>query len=164
MSGRNKVAVIVLLLALGLALSGWLLASRSIRAPAEGKAGPARLEEFRHTIERMVPGTSLPEAQLSLLALARKRWPSDPFLGRKPVAAGRRPEPPKPAAPDGPAYTGYVEVGDQRLAIIDGRQYEVGEDLESGDYRVVQIEPELAVLLHLADRQLVRVPFTGDVD
>lgn len=44
------------------------------------------------------------------------------------------------------AYTGFLQMGDIRLAIINGMEYEAGDRLEDGGYTVQSITPRLVVL------------------
>ncbi|MBU0986869.1 MAG: hypothetical protein KKH68_06405, partial [Proteobacteria bacterium] len=43
-------------------------------------------------------------------------------------------------------YSGYMETGNQRLAIINGMEYTVGEELEPGGYTVNSISANQVVI------------------
>ncbi len=59
-----------------------------------------------------------------------------------------------------PAYTGFVEVGALRLAIIDGYEYREGDELETGGYLVEEIRPDQVTLKGLdKDSKAVRLPY-----
>ena len=60
-----------------------------------------------------------------------------------------------------PRYTGYVELGSGRLAIVDGIEYQVGDNLEGGGYKVAAISPDQVVLEILANGNRVEVPYEG---
>ena len=54
----------------------------------------------------------------------------------------------KPTEPDSEIrYTGYVEMGNVRLAIINGNEYETGDRLEQGGYIVKSISPTRVMLV-----------------
>ncbi|KUG29377.1 hypothetical protein ASZ90_000731 [hydrocarbon metagenome] len=58
-----------------------------------------------------------------------------------------------------PAYTGYVEVGALRLAIIDGYEYREGDELETGSFLVEQITPPQVTLRGIDNGKFVRLPY-----
>ncbi|MFZ5812532.1 MAG: hypothetical protein ACOY4F_10855 [Thermodesulfobacteriota bacterium] len=59
-----------------------------------------------------------------------------------------------------PAYTGFVEMGALRLAIIDGYEYREGDELETGGYLVEGIRPDQVTLRGLdKDSKAVRLPY-----
>jgi hypothetical protein len=43
-------------------------------------------------------------------------------------------------------YTGFLRMGDKRLAIINGMEYEVGEILEPGGFTIRSISPSRVVI------------------
>jgi hypothetical protein len=45
------------------------------------------------------------------------------------------------------SYTGYLEMGSAKIAIIDGKEYEVGELLERGGFKVRKINASKVVLV-----------------
>lgn len=107
---------------------------------------------------------SLTDIERYMLEQARAEWVGDPFLGQNlPMSAGTgKREPERPIA--NLAYTGYVEVSSKKkLAIINGMEYQVGEQLESGGYAVHSIEPDKIVLEDLNTQARIVVPFTGEL-
>ena len=96
------------------------------------------------------------------------------WSGLRPIGGVNPFEKPKTAAPprnrprSDPAspsvtyiYSGYVEVDKKRLAIINGMQYQVGDQLESGRYVVRSIEPEKVVVEDAGKREQLILPFVG---
>ena len=55
-------------------------------------------------------------------------------------------------------YSGYLELGSKKIAIIDGMEYEIGEELEPGGYTVRRIFPNRVVIEVKGERQLIIVP------
>ena len=54
----------------------------------------------------------------------------------------------QPATPDLKiSYTGYMEMGDIKFAIINGLEYVAGDRLEKGDYIVSSITPSRVVIV-----------------
>lgn len=58
-------------------------------------------------------------------------------------------------------YTGYVELGSGRLAVVDGYEYQVGDNLEGGGFKVVAISPDRVTLESLANGDREDVPYEG---
>ena len=45
------------------------------------------------------------------------------------------------------SYTGFMQMGDKKFAIIDGLEYTVGDELEQGGFRVRRITPRQVVIV-----------------
>lgn len=61
------------------------------------------------------------------------------------------------------SYTGYLDAGSRRLAIINGIEYMVGDQLDSGSLVVKSIDPEKVVLEDAGKRGQLTIPFTGEI-
>jgi hypothetical protein len=55
-------------------------------------------------------------------------------------------------------YTGYMQLGDTRLAIVNGREYRTGETIKATDFIVETIEPDQVVLAVSQSSRRVTVP------
>jgi hypothetical protein len=60
-------------------------------------------------------------------------------------------------------YSGYLEVNQRRLAVINGMEYVVGEQLESGGYIVKSIDPEKVILEDVSKGGRLTLPFTAQI-
>jgi hypothetical protein len=105
---------------------------------------------------------TLTDTEKYILKRVEADWPSDPFLEKKltipsadRAAAGQRPVE--------FSYTGYLDVGSRRLAIINGMEYLEGEPMETGGYVVRSIDPEKVVLEDMGGRGQLAIPFTGEI-
>ncbi|MGD9609212.1 MAG: hypothetical protein AB7U59_07370 [Desulfovibrionaceae bacterium] len=58
-------------------------------------------------------------------------------------------------------YSGYVELGSGKLAVVDGYEYQEGDTLEGGGFKVVAIAPERVTLESLANGDREDVPYEG---
>lgn len=58
-------------------------------------------------------------------------------------------------------YTGYVELGSGRLAVVNGFEYQVGDELEGGGYKVVAISPETVTLESLDNGKQRTLSYQG---
>lgn len=58
-------------------------------------------------------------------------------------------------------YTGYVELGSGRLAVVNGFEYQVGDALEGGGYTVVAITSDAVTLESLDNGKRRDLPYQG---
>ena len=56
-------------------------------------------------------------------------------------------------------YNGYVEIGSTKVAIINGTDYQVGDELETGGYRVKRIDESNVILESKRMGKKIRIPF-----
>lgn len=129
--------------------------SPSPKEPTAGqdKALHAQVDTLIKNIDAAVP-TSLDAAMLTAMATP---WRVE--------AVYERPMETKVAAtakPVGlPKYTGYVELGTGRLAVVDGYEYQAGDTLEGGGYKIVAIVPDKVILERLEGGNRVELPYEG---
>lgn len=102
--------------------------------------------------------TGLSKTQAYILQKAQIDWKRDPLV---------RIEPRKSLKKDRAAnllkskikYTGFLQMGDTRLAIINGLEYETGDTLEPGGYVVRKILPRHVVIgLRSANKKSMIIP------
>ena len=88
-------------------------------------------------------GTS--KRQAYVLQKAQTSWKQDPLvlLEAKKVIVDTGPE---PVMDSRVRYTGFLEMGDTRLAIISGMEYEIGDRLEPGGFVIRRILPNHVVV------------------
>ena len=125
------------------------------------------LNELIAGIGQGITGGSLTQAEQYILASAQDEWPQDPFSDvpldmlegdygadvEEMVAdmqiSGLEP---------GFIYSGFLIVGDKRIAIIDGHEYEKGDELTSGLYTVQGIDPEKVSIRDKKNSRTIIVP------
>jgi hypothetical protein len=98
-----------------------------------------------------------------VLERAEAEWASDPFLGKKLSSAVETAGGAAGGQPGIFAYSGYLEAGRKKLAIINGMEYQVGEQLEPGGYVVLSIDPEKVILEDIGKHGQITLPFTGEI-
>ena len=108
------------------------------------KAAEAQLQ----SLERI----QLSAREIHVVTNAQEPWPQDPLAPKPPEAEAT-------VERDKFQYTGYIKLGESHLAVINGREYQVGEQLESGGLEVVEITPEAVVLQGLGRKNRVRIPY-----
>ena len=124
-------------------------------ATPQSKAVMAQVDTLTKSIESASPSA----AEKAMLAAIQRPWRTEAvydkaLVGKAPAA--------KPASL--PRYTGYVELGSGRLAVVDGIEYQAGDTLEGGGYKVAAIQPDKLFLESLANGNRVEVPYEGQED
>lgn len=92
---------------------------------------------------------------LYVMMRAESKWDKDPFFDRvnpfKSQLSGKdtlTPEEHKGKLPGGVSFTysGYLEIGQERMAIINGLEYQAGESLEPSSFILREIYPKMVVI------------------
>lgn len=94
---------------------------------------------------------------------AEKEWTQDPFLEGKTYRSwteAKMPVKEKPAAAPKIeiAYTGYIEVGQTRMAIVNGIEYREGEPLDIAGFVLKAVSPTRIAVENRTTRTLLNVP------
>ena len=134
------------------------LVARGLRAeprtPPAGAEEPTAqfIAEVRSTLEalRLAPGEDL------ILEASLAPWAPSPFPLRDAVAVTAE-------APATLHYTGYCRIGETRLAIINGREYRVGETVAVTDFLVELIEPDRVILASQGGGRRVSIALKEDM-
>jgi len=124
------------------------------RSGGGSDAAGQELKSFVAAIGESAAAAPLTAAERRAISLVGTPWPASPFL------SARAAPPPRPAAASIPApvvYTGFLRAGGERLGILNGREYRIGEELVEAGYVVRDIGPESVTLQGLGDdgRQVV---------
>ena len=124
----------------------------------------ARIEETREFIEKVtteLQKQALSETENYLMAKAALEWAGDPFVGKKlmPPTEAKRFD---TLNAQDLIYTGYINSGTRKLAIINGLEYQVGEQLITGGFIVRRIDPDAVTLESTGVQGTVSVPFADE--
>jgi hypothetical protein len=136
-----------------LAAAAYLLWPSS--APQSPEMTPQQLADSKKAAETQLQSLEriqLTPREIQAVTGAQQPWPRDPL-------SPRPPEPEAQVDRDKFHFTGFVRVGEHSLAVINGREYQVGEQLESGGFEVAEISPEAVVLVGIARKNKVRIPY-----
>jgi type II secretory pathway component PulC len=162
MTKREKIILAAMAVAI-IAGTPYLLLDRESKVvPAAVRPDFKPPHDFVNATAEALKKTALTEAQTHILEMASVEWKSDPFLGRKLAAV-------KPQAAGAGeilkafAYTGFVIVGQSRLAVINGMEYEVGEVILGSELLVQAINPQNVTVKKIGGRESLNIPFTGEV-
>ena len=91
--------------------------------------------------------TGLSKEETYILQKARAEWKQDPFIQIRPKLTRDEAEERQPLVVNSKIlYTGFLEMGNKRLAIINGMEYEIGDILERTGLVVRKISPSHVVV------------------
>ncbi|MBK5101160.1 MAG: hypothetical protein JJE15_09245 [Desulfobacteraceae bacterium] len=162
MKKREKVILIVMFLAVIYAVYALFLSAPKNASPVpsgeELKGLQALVDELKQNLQK----ENLSEADTYVLEKVNAEWGPDPFLEKKI-------EQKTSSALDGLPedinlnYYGYLEIGKRRVAIINGMEYETGEELELEGYVVRGIYPTKAVIEIRARQSKITLPLVEEV-
>lgn len=96
-----------------------------------------------------------------IVSRAEAKWAGNPFSDTKLYTSWKTAK--EPAAPAAAlqkimfSYTGYMEGGARKIAIINGTEYSVGESLDVQGYSLKEIYPSRVVILNKRDKKTISV-------
>ncbi len=143
MTKRERNLLILMAVAV-LAAGIFVLVDRFPAFNGSSVSGPAvSLEDVNKLvddIEKSRKESAPDEVESLIVSAAARPWKADGFY------EGSLQFGPKAREKGIPSYTGYIELGSEKLAILNGIEYMAGDLIEGGRYRVVDIEPDHVVL------------------
>lgn len=161
MGKREK--IILSLMVLSIFLYG-IYHFSSIKPSDTGIKGPekkeAKLNKFVADIAVKLKKKDISRTDKHIIAMAKSEWAGDPFL-RVALPVESQPKQERVAASAlnvNFIYSGYMEMGDNRLAVINGMEYVVGEKLDPGGYIVNSISPAQVVIGIEGTNQTIVLP------
>ena len=147
MTRREK--IIVSIMAAAVLLGGylyWWPVTTGGQQGVENKSDGQALEFARNVSQKLKEDNAL-TMDLFTIRNAERKWEKDPFLKTGTLLS----DTPQRDVPDVAAvtagtqpdliYTGFLEVGTQRLAIINGFEYTLGEAIDGKGHYVRRIHP-----------------------
>ena len=108
----------------------------------------AKLNQFVSDIAVRLKKKDISRTDKYIISMAKKEWAGDPFLQAE-LLLDSQPEQERVEASAlnvNFIYSGYLEMGDNRLAVINNMEYVVGEELDPGGYIVKSISPAQVVI------------------
>jgi hypothetical protein len=119
------------------------------------------VDELIKKVNNALNEVTVTDVERYIIASAEAKWANDPFLFIKPKRGGGVPG----TGPEDQVnirYTGYIEMGDLRLAILNGMEYESGEEILPGGYILRVVKPDRVVVQNKADKREVTVMITEE--
>jgi len=149
MAKREKVILLIMSAVVLFGIYNFLFSSSAKKKPAVTVTGVAETNKFIADVANSLKD-DFTETNMYIIRQARTEWTQDPFWHTE-----RRPETKAEAvvesgieakAQESRVYTGYLEMGEQRLAIINGAEYELGDELGRGGPVIKSIDPKQVII------------------
>ncbi|MHC1791894.1 hypothetical protein [Solidesulfovibrio sp.] len=155
MTRREKVILAATGLLAVVALGSLLVGKDPAKTAAVPPAAAQQTAQARDNALAMVRQATPGAVEAALMAAIDKPWATKAFYEKSLETRSAA----KPTAM--PRFTGYVELGSGRLAVIDGYEYQAGDTLEGGGYTVRTVSPDRVTLESLANGQPLELPYDG---
>ncbi|WP_457570746.1 hypothetical protein [Desulfovulcanus sp.] len=157
MSKREKIILAIAVIVITYGLYSFVVENSKKNSPEAPKT-----ENFssltRNTLNKL-SANKLDPKTLYILELINQSWENDPFIKNKFIKAVKV----KKADDVHFEYTGYVEMGSTRIAIINGREYTIGENLEIEGYTLKNIYPHLVIIKGPGYKNEISVPYQEEI-
>lgn len=153
-STREIVIVAVMLIVVLYGAYDYFVGSSSKPAGA-GDERAAQIDALIARISKTLEEHSPYPVYAAVVARAETEWERDPFYREITLV--------KSTEDLGDvAYTGYLEIGTRKIAVIDGMSYESGDELERGGYLVSRIRPSAVEIKGKKSGKTIIVPLWGE--
>ena len=165
--------VILVLMSLVVAYGAYALFFSS---PPKGtsKYGESRSSELNKLITELAVGLTKEgptETDIYIIEKAESKWVKDPFFEKKISVVKEKEKAPKGEAeaeaevlPEVTfSYSGYMQMGDRKIAIIDGMEYKTGEEIVPGGFIIRAIYPNKIVIGIKGKEEEITVPLVEEV-
>jgi hypothetical protein len=160
MSKREK--VILVIMALSIVYGGYALFINPNPNKAPITASSSKLDAFNEFISKVSAMTQdgLSEIDAYVIQHIPVEWTKDPLLNSRRDFDFKTDRETEDQLTQSLAlsYTGFVEMGPDKLAVIDGVEYEAGESLPQTDLVVEDIDSNRVVIFVKTSKKRVSVP------
>ncbi|BCX46858.1 hypothetical protein HAHE_07660 [Haloferula helveola] len=152
MTSREKVLLGIVAVA---AIGAGVYFVSGAASPVADSPPPARpdLTALIASVQVNLKKGQLTDREERILAAAATPWARNPLRDR-PLAARKR----EVESTQLPQYTGFINIGSQPIAIIDGRDYRAGEMIEGGEFQLSEIHSDHVKLIRRGATDPVDVP------
>ena len=155
MSKREKIIVVFMVLSL---IYGFYIFFIEPAPKGSHARTDSKLDAFNKFITNIAVLTKdgLSEIDAYVIGNIGSKWTKDPLFK---TAGGQFPgeDGPDPT-PKGITYNGYLQMGVRNLAIINGFEYEAGEELEQKGFTVGRIYPDRVIIIIKGSKKKMSIP------
>lgn len=158
MGKREKVLIALMALAIG--YGGFeLFYSPAARGPEiKDTVEVEAARELARSVNKTLQEADLDQDQQYVLEAASSAWSKNPFYVW-PVPEDTREEALPEEEREVMIYSGYLEMGRVRLAVINGLEYQVGEELAGGRFVVTRITPSNVTVQSRKSQLELTIPY-----
>ena len=158
---RQIIILSVMVVAIVYAAYDFFIAPQAKRDMIDVGEKSAKLDAFINEVTTYMPKGSRSAFEIYTVSRAEANWKHDPFYERKSYREWMKVK--EPAKTGGGAqkisfnYSGYVNMKDKRMAIINGVEYESGDPLEMEGYVLRGIYQNKVVIENVKSRSKFEV-------
>ena len=152
-SNREKIFVALALLAALYAGISFLFSGNNDKA-ARTETDEKPAEEFLREVAVSLAGHQLTKTEKAILEKADASWPQHPFVSVNTTAIEDTSGSQGQTSAEAFVYTGFIQAGSRRLAIINGMEYDIGDPVADASLTVRGISPERVVLEDTSGRRI----------
>ncbi len=166
MGRREKILITMMVLALGFGVFEFLYSppQQEMEETAAPEEGVQEIQSMAQNLGRDLQDSELKEAEEHILEMAASEWDRNIFRSFPETESVEEPvqEEEVHEAQDLGAlsYSGYLEMGEKRIAVINSEEYTVGDMLEQENAQVRKITPDRVLVRSLRTGEEVWVPYT----
>jgi hypothetical protein len=146
MTKREKIIVFLMVISLVYGVYVFFLEKPAKRTRTDTASKLDTFSKFINTITEMTKD-GLTEIDEYIIENISAKWTKDPLLSTRKVNPWDDGTGDIPDALKGISYNGYLQMGSRHLAIINGTEYEAGEELEKGGFTVGKIYPNRVIIV-----------------
>jgi hypothetical protein len=165
-SKREKLILLVMSLAVAYGVYGVFFSSPSKTTPVHKSSALNELNKLVTTVSQNLTQESLTEADIYIIKRVETPWRNDLFSDRyekKPSEVDKK----KGVADSTPqkstfTYSGFMQIGRERIAIINGMQYQTGDELKPDGYIVRSIQPKKVILEIKGEKEKIILPLAEE--
>ncbi|MCG6911842.1 MAG: hypothetical protein LJE94_17220 [Deltaproteobacteria bacterium] len=166
MLNRERIIILLMLVVVLYGIYNFFLAPGDNVPARDSSQNLADLKKFVVDAATNLASEHVSAADQYVIQKAENAWPDSPFLQSGAILASQQSEVKVEEAAFETvtlAYTGYIQVEDSLLAIVNGMEYESGEQLGEAGYYVKSISPEKVVIGVANNPQTIILPLDEDV-
>jgi hypothetical protein len=150
MANLKKREIVILIIAVLFVLYAayeYLIAGRTPGAPTVKPAGePVKIETSIGGIAAELSKSKLSDVETYIIEKANDNWGKNPFLPANVYRAWLAKDGGKGVAAITIMYSGFIDTGRKRMAILNDIEYRIGEELKEEGYILRNITPSKVVI------------------
>lgn len=158
MAKREKIIVFIMILTILYGVYEFFIASSSKMSKSisvSTNVNRVDLNKLMVGVSKVLKDDDSAIVDAYIVSRAEEEWTKDPFYTKN-VSLERYTGEVKLV------YTGYLEIGKRKIAIINGVDYQIGDELEMSEYRVKSIDPSMVIVVNKEGEEKITIPLSEE--
>lgn len=151
---NEKIIIVVMIVAIlygAYTVLTTMLPDSAKKSQSEPQGQSLDVEALTGTVASVLKDSKASMVDSYIIARAETEWEIDPFyIGESSLEADKK---------INFSYTGYIEYGRRRYAVINGLDYGTGDELEEGGFIVKSIRPDEVIIEDKGKLEKITIPF-----